>query len=81
LEDSLVCGRVERAKNLLLNPHYEITEIASELGFESLRQFNRAFRRWAGESPQSYRARLPVALRTFTLGNQESRGRASGKRE
>jgi hypothetical protein len=62
LDDSLDCGRVEKARNLLLNPHYDFSEIAAELGFESLGQFNQAFRKVVGESPNAYRARLPVGM-------------------
>lgn len=50
--------RVEKAKNLLLNPHLRITEIAFESGFQSLTHFNRVFRTIVGESPTSYRAHL-----------------------
>lgn len=53
--------RVERVKQLLLNPHNRISEAAYEAGFQSLSQFNRAFRRVAGEPPTVYRAKLPVA--------------------
>lgn len=53
--------RVERAKNLLLNPNVRITEVAYEVGFQSLTHFNRVFRKVEGESPTSYRQRLPAA--------------------
>jgi AraC-like DNA-binding protein len=51
--------RVEKAKNLLVNPRLRISEIAFEVGFQSLSQFNRAFRRHAGTSPRDYRRTLP----------------------
>jgi Helix-turn-helix domain len=57
--DSLACVRVEKAKNLLLNPNYYFSEIASELGFESLGQFNEVFKRIVGEPPRVYCTRLP----------------------
>ena len=50
--------RVEKVKNLLLNPHTRVSEAAFEAGFQSLSQFNRVFRRIAGESPSDYRERL-----------------------
>ena len=53
--------RVEKAKNLLVNPQLRITEIAFEVGFQSLSQFNRAFRRHAGTSPRDYRQALSRA--------------------
>jgi AraC-like DNA-binding protein len=53
--------RVENAKNLLLNPNLRISEIAYEVGFQSLTHFNRVFKKVAGESPTEYRTRLPKA--------------------
>jgi AraC-like DNA-binding protein len=53
--------RVEKAKNLLLNPNLRISEIAYEIGFQSLTHFNRVFKKVAGESPTEYRMRLPKA--------------------
>src|SRR4029077_15949624 len=43
--------RVEKAKNLLLNPHLRVSEIAYTVGFQSLTHFNRVFRKLTGESP------------------------------
>jgi len=51
--------RVERAKNLLLNPNLRISEIAYEVGFQSLTHFNRVFKNIIGESPTEYRGHLP----------------------
>ena len=53
--------RIERAKNLLLNPNLRISEIAFEVGFQSLTHFNRRFKGFVGESPTAYRTRLPKA--------------------
>jgi AraC-like DNA-binding protein len=50
--------RVEKVRNLLLNPHKRVSEAAYEAGFQSLSQFNRVFRRIAGESPSAYREKL-----------------------
>ena len=50
--------RVEMVKELLLNPHKRVSEAAYESGFQSLSQFNRVFRRVAGESPSEYRDRI-----------------------
>lgn len=50
--------RVEKVKNLLLNPNTRVSEAAYEAGFQSLSQFNRVFRRIAGVSPTVYRDRL-----------------------
>jgi AraC-like DNA-binding protein/ligand-binding sensor protein len=56
--------RVEKAKSLLLSPHARVSEVAFEVGFQSLSQFNRVFKRIAGLSPTEYRARLPKAPAT-----------------
>jgi AraC-like DNA-binding protein/ligand-binding sensor protein len=53
--------RVEKAKNLLLNPNLRISEIAYEVGFQSLTHFNRVFKNVVGESPTEYRSHLPKA--------------------
>jgi AraC-like DNA-binding protein/ligand-binding sensor protein len=52
--------RIEKAKNLLLNPNCLISEIAFEVGFQSLTHFNRVFKKITGESPTAYRAQLPA---------------------
>jgi AraC-like DNA-binding protein/ligand-binding sensor protein len=59
--DYLARVRIEKVKNLMLNPHKRIGEAAYEVGFQSLSQFNRVFRSIAGEAPSSYRARLHPA--------------------
>ncbi len=50
--------RVGNARNLLLNPNRRVSEVAFEVGFQSLSQFNRAFRKIAGQSPRESRAAL-----------------------
>jgi AraC-like DNA-binding protein len=50
--------RIETVKQALLNPHTRISEAAFAAGFQSLSQFNRVFRRVAGESPTAYREGL-----------------------
>jgi AraC-like DNA-binding protein/ligand-binding sensor protein len=54
--------RVERAKELLQNPQARISEIAYEVGFQSLTHFNRVFRALVGEAPSTYREKCDVAL-------------------
>ena len=53
--------RIEKAKNLLLNPNLRISEIAYEVGFQSLTHFNRVFKKLIGQSPTEYRSHLPMA--------------------
>ena len=48
--------RVEKAKNLLQNPAFRISEVAYDVGFQSLSQFNRTFRRVTGTAPRAWRA-------------------------
>jgi AraC-like DNA-binding protein len=59
--DYLARARVEKTKQLLLNPHTRVSEAAYEAGFQSLSQFNRVFRRIVGESPSVYRDHLHSA--------------------
>jgi AraC-like DNA-binding protein len=56
--DYLSRVRIERAKSLLLNPNFRVSEIAYEAGFQSLTHFNRVFKRIQGRSPTEYRAQL-----------------------
>jgi AraC-like DNA-binding protein/ligand-binding sensor protein len=54
--------RVEKAKELLLNPHARISEVAYEVGFQSLTHFNRVFRKLTGQSPTAYREALNLDI-------------------
>jgi len=49
--------RVEWAKRKLANPNNRITEVAYDVGYQSLSQFNRSFLRYVGESPSQFRER------------------------
>lgn len=51
--------RIEKSKNLLLNPNLRVSEIAYEVGFQSLTHFNRVFKKIVGQSPTEYRGQLP----------------------
>lgn len=51
--------RIERAKEMLLNPNARVSEVAFETGFHSITNFNRTFKRHAGCSPSEYRRSLP----------------------
>ena len=59
--DYLSRVRTENAKNLLLNRNLRVSEIAYEVGFQSLTHFNRVFKRILGQSPTDYRSRLAGA--------------------
>jgi AraC-like DNA-binding protein len=50
--------RIESAKKMLLNPNLTVSEIAYTVGFQSLTQFNRLFRRVVGMAPTRFRSHL-----------------------
>lgn len=50
--------RLEDAKAQLVNPSRRISEVAYDVGFQSLTQFNRMFKRVFGQSPTEFRANL-----------------------
>lgn len=50
--------RVIEACELLKNTDKNITNISEEVGFKTLRSFNRAFRVMLGETPRDYRKKL-----------------------
>ncbi len=50
--------RLEDARTELLNPNRRISEIAYDVGFKSLTQFNRTFKRVFGQSPTEFRAHM-----------------------
>lgn len=53
--------RIEKARLFLLDPSRRVSEVAFEVGFQSLSQFNRTFKKIVGESPSAYRVKLPLA--------------------
>ena len=50
--------RLEDARTQLLNPNRRISEVAYDVGFQSLTQFNRVFKRVFGQSPSEFRDHL-----------------------
>lgn len=48
--------RYEKAIGLLRESHLRVSEIAFATGFQSLSQFNRTFKKFAGTSPTEFRA-------------------------
>jgi len=53
--DYLARVRIEKAKTLLLDRSRRVSEVAYDVGFQSLTHFNRVFRKIVRESPSSYR--------------------------
>src|SRR5215470_15141850 len=49
-------ARFAKACDLLWNPNRRVSEIAFAVGFQSLSQFNRVFKKLARKSPSQYRA-------------------------
>jgi AraC-like DNA-binding protein len=68
--------RLEDAKAELLNPNRRISEIAYDVGFQSLTQFNRVFKRIFGHSPTQFRAHLSSGKPSLKCG----RGSATSAR-
>jgi AraC-like DNA-binding protein len=56
--DYIARTRFEKACELLRDVDLRISEIAFAVGFQSLSQFNRVFKKLAGKSPTQYRAAL-----------------------
>jgi len=52
--------RIEKAKNLLLNPNKRVSEVAFEVGFDSLSQFNRSFKKYVGKTPSAHRETIRI---------------------
>ena len=53
--DYLARVRIEKAKALLLSPNPRVSEVAYDVGFQSLTHFNRVFRKIVGQSPTGFR--------------------------
>jgi len=68
------CVRVEKAKNLLLNPDVHVSEIAYAVGFQSLTHFNRVFKALAGQTPTQYRACIAGKRKAELLEPPNGRG-------
>ena len=58
LTEYIIRARIEKSKNLLLNPNLRVSEIAYDVGFQSLTHFNRVFKRILCQSPTDYRTQL-----------------------
>lgn len=58
LTDYINRSRIESARQLLLKADARVSEIAFEVGYQSLSQFNRSFLRITGRSPLDYRRQI-----------------------
>ena len=77
--DFVARTRVEKARALLLNPDRRVSEVAFEVGFQSLSQFNRAFRNITGDSPRDSRAAFAAAHKS--AGEQHRENAQSFRRD
>lgn len=55
LSDFIFSARMERAKELLLNPQYKVQEIGKKTGFDNAAYFARLFKKYTGFAPVEYR--------------------------
>lgn len=53
--DWMSLQRVRRAQQLIASHDYRITQLALQVGFRDVRTFERAFKKWTGDTPKSYR--------------------------
>jgi AraC-like DNA-binding protein/ligand-binding sensor protein len=56
--------RIEKAKILLHNNNLRVSEIAYDVGFQTITHFNRIFRKLVGHSPTEFRSRLAEIRQT-----------------
>ena len=61
--DHVASTRFEKARTLLPDAGLRVSEIAFAVGFQSLSQFNRVFKRLAGTSPTEYRVAHAIMRR------------------
>ncbi|PZE22581.1 response regulator [Paenibacillus xerothermodurans] len=52
--------RMEKAKKLLAQPHYRITDISGEVGYADHPHFTKTFKKYAGCLPSEYRNKLGI---------------------
>ena len=61
--DHVAHTRFEKARILLHDVGLRVSEVAFAVGFQSLSQFNRVFKRLAGTSPTQYRVARSIGRR------------------
>ena len=68
--DLLLVTRMEKAKELLRDTDLPIDDIGESVGYDNRHSFSKAFKKYAGQPPASYRKykdEKPGSLLTFTL--------------
>ena len=71
--DYIARTRFEKARGLLQNSDLRISEIAFAVGFQSLSQFNRVFKKFSGNLRPNIA--LPVLTKTTSLNSTPGRNR------
>ncbi|WP_248926818.1 helix-turn-helix domain-containing protein [Paenibacillus hamazuiensis] len=56
----LTTVRVEKAKELLMNPKLKIYEVSVRVGYQDSRYFSQIYRKYTGETPTEFRKRLGI---------------------
>ena len=54
-QDHIHYAVIEEAKNMLLNTHYSVSEVAYQLGFEYSQYFSKLFKQKTGITPVEFR--------------------------
>jgi AraC-like DNA-binding protein len=67
--DYIAQTRFEKARELLEDVDLRVSEIAFAVGFQSLSQFNRVFKKYSGKSPTDYRNSERLQQRRSRNGN------------
>jgi two-component system response regulator YesN len=52
--------RMEKAKRLLEQPHYRITDVSYEIGYADHPHFTKTFKKFTGLSPSEYRSKMGI---------------------
>jgi len=68
----LMAYRMEKAKELLRNSHFNISEIAAQVGYEDPFQFSRTFRKQTEISPRKFRQNFSQPVSSPFAGNPKS---------
>jgi len=79
LTDYVNRRRIEWAKKELLKPEVRVSEIAFQIGYQSLSQFNRSFARFTGSSPTLFRREQIESAGTMAAPATAKPGRRDNK--
>ena len=50
--------RIDKAKQLMQNPHLKLSQISEMVGFHDVKYFSKVFKKQEGVSPKAYRSTL-----------------------